>query len=123
MTTTQDSTDKRVVACNYRVPTKDAAQGALCYVLDPNYGNGCERVRLLVRSRGARWIDRWEDSRRLTNFRVKTVPPAHGRYGDLWEWLPPEYVSEEDTLARLRRASERQGSRLSAAGSRPSGGG
>lgn len=100
--------DKRVIACNYRVPAKVARAGALCYVLDANYGNAGERVRLLVRSRGARWIEKWEDTRRLTNFRGKTVPPEHGRYADVWGTFPASHVSEEDTVAMLRRASERE---------------
>ena len=99
--------DKRVIACNYRSPAKVARTGALCYVLDPNYGMGCERVRLLLRSRGGRWIDKWEDTRRLTHFRGKTLPPEHGRYHDVWGRFPSSYVSEEDTVELLRRASER----------------
>ena len=106
--------DKRVVACNYRAPARVAVTGARCYVLNPNYGMGCARVRLLLRSRGGRWIDKWEDTRRLANFRVKVVPPEHPRYEELWETFPSPFGSEEGTLDALRRASERPGTRFQA---------
>jgi len=74
--------DKKVVQCNYAVGTNIAATGARAYVVRPNPGNGHDRILILVRSRGARWVEKWEDTRRLTNVRVKTIPPGHPLYGD-----------------------------------------
>lgn len=43
-----------------------------------------DRVMVRVRSRGGRWITKWEALKRLGNFRLVTLPPEHPRYGD-WE--------------------------------------
>jgi hypothetical protein len=88
--------DKRVVACNYTEGISSTAQGALAYVLLSNPGGGHDRLFLLVRSRGGRWIEKWEDARRLTNFRAKTLPPEHPQYGRNFG-----YVDADDLAARL----------------------
>lgn len=72
--------DRRVVQCNYTESISSVPLGARAYVIDPNNGNGAERIQVLVRSRGARWIEKWEDIRRLGNFRVKTLPSEHPLY-------------------------------------------
>jgi hypothetical protein len=73
--------DKRVIACNLTERTREGAVGSLAYVLgvpgDPS------RVRVLLRSRSGRWITKWESLSRLGNFRLKTLPPAHGRHADV----------------------------------------
>lgn len=69
--------DRRVVQCNYAEGTKIAAKGARAYVVYPNPGGGYDRIGILVRSRGARWVEKWERADRLCNFRVKTLPPEH----------------------------------------------
>ena len=69
--------DKRVVACNYTEGISSVPTGALAYVLLANAGGGHDRLFVLARSRGGRWIEKWEDVRRLTNFRAKTLPPEH----------------------------------------------
>jgi hypothetical protein len=79
--------DRRAVACNYAESTKIAAKGAKAYVLLFNPGNASDRIVVLVRSRGGRWVQKWEDARRLTNPRAVTIPPGHPRYDDdrmLW---------------------------------------
>ena len=81
--------DRRVIACNYAEGISPVSAGSLCYVLDANRGGGGDRVRLLARSRGGRWIEKWETRKRLTNFRMKTVPPEHPRYAQL-EFAAPE---------------------------------
>jgi hypothetical protein len=73
----QPEQDKQVIACNITEPTPTASTGALAYLQWPNRGWGNERVPLLIRSRGGRWIEKWEDMRRLGNFRHKTIPPEH----------------------------------------------
>ena len=75
-----DEQDRKALACNYAESVSVAAKGALAYVRWPNYGNANDRVLLLVRSRGGRWIEKWEAMRRLTNFRLKTLPPQHPLY-------------------------------------------
>lgn len=76
------SGDRHVLACNYREFTNVAAQGALAYVLLQFGGNLPDRVRVLVRSRGGRWVEKWESVRRLDNPRLKTLPPEHPRHAD-----------------------------------------
>jgi hypothetical protein len=111
-----DSADQQVIACNYADPTKVASAGALAYVIPQFGGNLPERVRLLVRSRGGRWVEKWEAMWRLDNFRLKTLPPEHPRWGDerLWLHLNEASVSGEDvrwlteckaTIARERAST------------------
>jgi hypothetical protein len=69
--------DRRVVQCNYIEGTGVASKGARAFVTRSNGGNGTDRVMVLVYSRGARWVEKWEDARRLGNFRIKTLPPKH----------------------------------------------
>lgn len=69
--------DRRVVQCNYAVGTNIAAPGARAYVTTTNPGGGQDRIGVLVRSRGGRWVAKWERSDRLRDFRVKTLPPEH----------------------------------------------
>lgn len=76
--------DRKVIQCNYVEGTKIAAVGARAYVIWTNKGNGGDRVYILVRSRGARWVKKWETRTRLTNFRVKTIPPEHPIYREDW---------------------------------------
>jgi hypothetical protein len=76
------SEDKRVVAGNYTEATSIASTGALCYLCGVDDSSPAERLEVLVRSRSGRWIRKWEDARRLGNFRVKTLPPQHPLYGD-----------------------------------------
>lgn len=93
-----DDLDHKALACNYAEPISEAAKGALAYVRWPNWGGGNDRVPLLVRSRGGRWIEKWEAMHRLMNFRIKTIPPEHPLY-DRLTWQP-----DEDDLWRLQSA-------------------
>ena len=102
MTTTPE--DHRAIACNYAEPVGVAAEGALCYVRWPNPGGGNDRMQLLVRSRGGRWIEKWEAISRLQNFRLKTIPPDHPLY-DRLDWRP-----SEGDLKRLQDACDRASS-------------
>lgn len=72
--------DRQAIACNYLEATNVAAQGALAYVILTNPGWGGERVMILVRSRGGRWVEKWENTRRLGNFRLKTICPEDPLY-------------------------------------------
>jgi hypothetical protein len=77
--------DVRVIACNYATSTRIAVKGGLAYLTGGNTGDGGERRTFLVRSRGGRWVDKWERVDRLTNFRYTTIPPEHGMYARLTE--------------------------------------
>jgi len=73
----EPNTDEvRAIACNYAEATNVASVGAKAYICGFNVGNAGDRVRLVVRSRGGRWIEKWEDARRLTNCRELTVMRA-----------------------------------------------
>ena len=95
--------DRRVIACNYAEGTHVAAQGARAYVI-PIFlgGNLPERVMVRVRSRGGRWVTKWEATRRLDDFRLATLPPEHPRYSD--EDLHADIPVGERDIERLRWA-------------------
>lgn len=66
------------VACNYREDTKAVRDGARAYLVWTSGGGftaGGQQVR--ARSRGGRWITKWERVRRLTNFRATCIPAGH----------------------------------------------
>lgn len=92
--------DRLAVACNYAEGTAAVAEGALAFVWLTNPGGGNDRIQVLARSRGGRWIRKWEDMRRLTNFRRKNLPPEH----PLWSRL---LDLTDEQLAGLRAASDR----------------
>lgn len=77
---TRDPRDRRVIACNYSEGTKTCKKGARAYLVQTNPGGGHDRIVILARSRGGRWIEKWEDIRRLKGFRLTTIPSAHPLY-------------------------------------------
>lgn len=79
--------DKKFIVCNYAEATNIARNGALVYVIPQFGGNMPERIRILARSRGGRWVEKWESIKRLENFRLKSIPEANPRYSDnrIWE--------------------------------------
>lgn len=89
-----DSTDKRVIVCNYLDGTSPVSPGSRAYVQwvsgDPL------SVQLLARSRGGRYINKWERTHRLVNFRIVTVPPCHPLWPYLWGGF-----SEESLMASM----------------------
>lgn len=92
--------DKRAVVCNYAVPTGPVAAGAKAYIVGAFGGNLPENVEVMVRSRGGRWIRKWERVRKLDRFRWATVPPGHPRYGDVsTSWNGEDLVA---TLCQCR---------------------
>lgn len=101
----------KVVVCNYAVATNTARKGSFSYVILDNPGNGNERIMLLSKSRGGRWIERWEQTSRLTNFRRKTVVaanPMYDRVKDCTHYNPLmfQFAELRDRIARLvRRAT------------------
>jgi hypothetical protein len=96
----------KIVACNYAVPVKASSKGTLCFVLRANNGNANESVVILCRSRGGRWIERWERIDRLTNFRFKTVVSADPVFervkdSDYLEPAPFAFAAIRERIARL----------------------
>jgi hypothetical protein len=73
--------DKRVIACNYKVGNPAVSGGSKAYV-EMVAGDGLS-LCVLVRSRGGRWVRRWERIKKMENFRFKTLPPEHPKYNDL----------------------------------------
>jgi hypothetical protein len=81
--------DKRVIVCNYRTGNSAVSEGSKAYV-DMVAGDGLS-LAVYVRSRGGRWIRRWERIKKMENFRFKTLPPEHPRYGDVFgHWRDSE---------------------------------
>lgn len=81
--------DKKAVACNYAIATKVCRLGALAYLINENPGWGGERVQILARAHGGRWVKKWEAAWRLHNFRFKTIPtasPVYERVFDFSHW-------------------------------------
>jgi hypothetical protein len=108
------SPDLRVIACNLTKPTATAATGALAYVRWANPGHDNDRLPLLIRSRGGRWIRKWEDMRRLGNFRLKTVPPEHPMYARFRDEVALTHGTperEEEALGRLLASASRAAER------------
>ncbi len=73
--------DRRVVQCNH-AGDRRAVPGARAYLARPNPGGFHDRIVILLRTRRGRWIETWEDIRRLSDFRAVTLPPGHPRYDD-----------------------------------------
>jgi hypothetical protein len=74
-------TDRYAVTCNYREGTNVARSGGKAYLADWHWsGGGYERVRVVARSRGSRWVTKWEPLKRLKDFRSTTIPPEHPMY-------------------------------------------
>lgn len=95
--------DIRAIVCNYTESTKIVKAGSKAYVVHAYLGGNLpERVLVIARSRGGRWVEKWESLRRLGNFRLKTLPPEHPRREH--HWL--QYSATEEHLDRLRRAAD-----------------
>ena len=89
--------DIQRIACNYTNDTSAVSKGSIAYVMGGNYGNGYERLDVLARSRGGRFIRRWEPITNLGNFRMKTIPASSSLYGRLLDGC-----GSVDTLQGLR---------------------
>ncbi len=104
------SDDIRVMVCNRRTGGPSVSQGAKCYVFNGWWGGGLERVQILAKSRGGRWVSKWEGLRNLGNFRMATLPPEHparrARSKNVFReadgWISPD----EGHAARLNAVSD-----------------
>lgn len=70
----------KAVACNYRYSTKICPQAAKAFVLGTNPGNGSDHILIVARSRGGRWVEKYEDSRYLEHFRIVTLVECRAPY-------------------------------------------
>jgi hypothetical protein len=68
-----DPPDKQAIQCNYTETTSAVANGSRAYVTLLNPGSGNSRIMVIARSRGGRFVEKWENIRRLDNFRIRTV--------------------------------------------------
>ena len=72
------SEDLYAVACNYQDATNVASEGAKAYLCFHYLGGNLpERIKVVARSRGGRWVEKWENTQRLGNYRIVTIPPEH----------------------------------------------
>jgi hypothetical protein len=95
---------KRVLVCNYREGTSIAAPGARAY-FSLGLPGLPDRAYLLVRSRSGRWVQKWENVKRLCNFRFTQMQPEHPMYADT---RIADYLTD-DTLQRLQWAFAEHG--------------
>lgn len=94
-------TDRLVIQCNYVEGTKITPAGARAYLSLTNPGNAHDRIMVLVRSRGARWVRKWENTARLVDFRVKVLPPEHPLYDHRDLYPPREYADDREWMEQL----------------------
>jgi hypothetical protein len=66
----RDPDFQRVIACNTISDDPSYSRGSLAYVMQL----AGERARVLIHSRGGRWVERWVAISQLANFRFKQVP-------------------------------------------------
>jgi hypothetical protein len=93
---------RNVVQCNIREATKIYPAGAKAYLVISNPGNGHERIVILGRSYGGRWIEKWERIDNLRDFRAKTLPPEHPFYDNDRIWDVVQDVAATDIAAQLQ---------------------
>lgn len=72
------------IACNYAAGTKIARPGARCYLLWRTGGDN-RKCQVLAKSRGGRWVTKWEPIVMLDHFRFVRVPEARPEYATLKE--------------------------------------
>ncbi len=99
-----EMSDLKRIACNYSTGAKTATEGSIAYVVQLNPGGGNDRILILSRSRGHRWIEKWEAITRLNNFRSKTVPMDNPLYRRLLNAID----SSEKAITDLKAARQRE---------------
>lgn len=92
----------KAVACNYRYSTRICPQSAKAFVLNTNPGNGSDHIRIVARSRGGRWVVKYEDSRYLENFRIVTLVACRAPYSVVKE----AYVPDAEAWCAMMNARE-----------------
>lgn len=96
------------VACNYAAGTKIARDGARCYLLWRTGGDN-RRCQVLVKSRGGRWVTKWEPIVMLDHFRLVRVPEARVEFARLSQCYAADHtigtVSDLDDIVACRIAA------------------
>lgn len=100
--------DVFAVACNYREATKIAAKGARAYLLWTTGGNDYVDQQVRVRSRGGRWITKWERAKRLTNFRSVTLPKGDPLRARTDVEMYPNRAAADARAAEMQTVSRRE---------------
>ena len=90
----------KAIVCNYLSGGSYVRKGAKAYV-NVLYlgGNLPDRLKVEVKSRGGRWIEKWENSARLGNFRLTTISVDHPKFGER-----RKFQADAEGLERLLRA-------------------
>ena len=92
-------TDRYLIVANFQHGTKIVADGAKAFVLwTPGSPDRC---CVVVRSRGGRWIEKWEQTKNLGNLRIKTVV-EQGCPAKAWRWASERREDLDDQLQRLK---------------------
>jgi hypothetical protein len=91
----------RAVACNVAATKSYASRGAIAYLMRLSG----DRAKVLVRSRGGRWIQRWTKIAGLANFRFKTVPVGHSLQDQIGQAMSAKYLTEADLAALAARGA------------------
>jgi len=95
--------DRYIVVANYQHGTKIAADGAKAFVLWMT-GSG-ESVEVVVRSRGGRWVQKYEQVKHLGNFRVRTLVEEGAPRPIVWDAASKTREAvESELLARCLAA-------------------
>lgn len=92
------------IVCNYLSGGSYVRKGAKAYV-NAGFlgGNLPHRVKVEVLSRGGRWVEKWESTSRLGNWRLVKIPRQHPKYGERSKFA----VSESDFAFLQRSLGER----------------
>lgn len=94
-----------LIACNH-AGNRYIKNGALAFVRYGNPGSGHDRIPVIVRTRGGRWVSKWTRMDKLSNFRLKWVYESH----PVWRYFPVSWESKNEQpwlLEELRHAHER----------------
>jgi hypothetical protein len=91
--------DLRKITCNMVEARSVYAAGARAYVLWTAGG----RLRVLIRSRSGRWVERWVAPSFVRDVRATTIPPRHTLYARLVYAVP----ATEPLLSNLGNLTKR----------------
>lgn len=99
--------DLRAVACNVVDSSGSIWRGSLAYVMQLSG----DRVRLLVRCRSGRWIQKWQKISDAANFRFKAISPSSPLAARIGHAVTAEFFTQPDLEALASRGAG-QGLRL-----------
>lgn len=100
--------DVFAVVCNYREDTKTVRKGARAYLVWTTGGHDYVDQQVRVRSRGGRWITKWERAKRLTNFRAVTLPKGDPLRDSPHVELYPNRAAADARAAEMQLVSRRE---------------